>query len=39
MTASRLFTRPDAWTGDSYEFAVGLGPVYDARLERVQAEI
>lgn len=39
MTASRLFTRPDAWTGGSYELAVDLGPVDDARLEKALVTI
>lgn len=32
--SSRIFTKPEAWAGFSYELAVELGPVDDARLER-----
>lgn len=39
MTASQIFTRPDAWTGGSYELAVDLGPVDDTRLEKALVAI
>lgn len=39
MTASRIFTRPDAWTGGSYELAIDLGRVDDTQLEKALVTI
>lgn len=39
MTRSRIFTRPGAWNGGSYELAVDLGPADDTKLENALTAI
>ena len=39
MTQFRIFTHPDAWNGGSYELAIDLGPVDDAKLEKALTAI